>query len=237
MNPAISICIPTYEMHGRGTPFLEAAFRSIYAQIFTDFEVIVSDHSADDAIEKLCQTWGSAFPLTYLRNTENRGKSAANLNNAIRHAKGLFIKPLFQDDLFYSTAALLQFYQHAQKYPKSWVAAGCWHTNEWSSSLHQLHRPAWHRHMLYGINTLGAPSIVLFKNEGLYFDDTLIWLMDCEFYDRLKKKYGKPVCIKEPLLIIRQGDHSVTNNQATEHVRKEELDYIKRREKKSSWLF
>ena len=31
------------------------------------------------------------------------------------------------------------------------------------------------------------------------FDENLVWLMDCEFYYRLKNKYGNPIYLHEPI--------------------------------------
>ena len=47
----ISICIPTYEYKGRGVEFLAELFDSIERQTFTDFDVVISDHSKDDVIQ------------------------------------------------------------------------------------------------------------------------------------------------------------------------------------------
>ncbi len=227
MTPLISICIPTYEMAGQGALFLGVALRSIYAQIFRDFEVVVSDHSQDDAVERVCSEWEGRFPLTYLRNTMGRGKSSANLNHAIRHAKGRWIKPLFQDDLFYSTGALTMFSHLVQT--DRWIACGCWSTDATGSIVQPLRKPRWHRRMLEGVNTLGMPSVVMFPNTGMLFDEDLIWLMDCEFYVRLRERYGKPILCDLPLILVRLWPNSVTETLATQAVRDREWQIVKQR--------
>ena len=41
----ISIIIPTYEMHGVGVKYVKELLESIKLQTYTDFEVIIIDHS------------------------------------------------------------------------------------------------------------------------------------------------------------------------------------------------
>jgi len=46
----ISIAIPCYEMHGRGTEMLQYSLNTIKKQVNSDFEVVISDHSKNDDI-------------------------------------------------------------------------------------------------------------------------------------------------------------------------------------------
>jgi glycosyltransferase involved in cell wall biosynthesis len=233
MTPFFSICIPAYGMSGKGAFYLDQALRSIYAQTFTDYEVIVSDHSTDDALGDVCKTWQDRLRLLYLKNEENRGSSSANVNHAIRHAKGTWIKPLFQDDFFYTTTALLELKLGIQ--PGRWIASGCWHIDQENSRCFQLHKPRWNKRIPIGINTLGAPSLVAFPNQNHYFDDRLIWLMDCELYDRLKKAYGIPILLPQPLIVVRQWPGSVTETLATQQIRDDELAYVQTKYGPKTW--
>ena len=61
----ISVCIPTYEMGGRGAAFLSRALESVKLQTVKDLEIVVSDHSEDDCIQKLCID--SDLSIKYLR--------------------------------------------------------------------------------------------------------------------------------------------------------------------------
>ena len=79
----ISVCIPTYEMNGKGAEYLEYSFNILYQQTFTDFEIIISDHSKTDLIKELCDRWATVLDIKYLRNEYKRGSSSANVNNAV----------------------------------------------------------------------------------------------------------------------------------------------------------
>ena len=90
--PAVSIIIPVYNTAG----YISEALESVFAQTFTDFEVIViNDGSSDtDKLEKVLELYLER--IVYLKQ-ENRGPSAAR-NAGIRRARGEFIAFLDSDD-------------------------------------------------------------------------------------------------------------------------------------------
>ena len=51
-NIKISVCIPAYEAKGKGVFFLQKNVEGILKQTYTNFEIIISDHSIDDKVEK-----------------------------------------------------------------------------------------------------------------------------------------------------------------------------------------
>jgi glycosyltransferase involved in cell wall biosynthesis len=57
-KPLVSIVIPTYEMKGQGVFFLERCLQSVYKQRDIgreQLEIVISDQSRDQAIEKNSQ--------------------------------------------------------------------------------------------------------------------------------------------------------------------------------------
>jgi glycosyltransferase involved in cell wall biosynthesis len=159
-------------MHGKGTEFLEQLFESIRQQTFQDFEVIVSDHSQDGAVQEICTKWEHVFPITYLHFTEQRGNSSANINNALNAAKGEIIKPMHQDDFFFSPAALQELADAvSHNADVVWGASGFVHTDEKRSHFYRYQTP----HSLPDAqlirNTIGGPSVMFFRNhKGIVFD-------------------------------------------------------------------
>jgi GT2 family glycosyltransferase len=79
----MSIAIPCYEMNGRGVEMLSHSLSVLKQQTFTDFEVVVSDHSVDNDIYNICQNQ-KLLNIKYIRNEQKRGSSSANINNAIK---------------------------------------------------------------------------------------------------------------------------------------------------------
>ena len=88
----VSVIMPAYN----ASPFVGEALDSVFAQTFSDFEVIViNDGSPDtEAFEKAIQPYRDR--IVYLKQ-ENRGPSAAR-NLAIRQARGEFVAFLDSDD-------------------------------------------------------------------------------------------------------------------------------------------
>lgn len=221
----ISICIPTYEMKGKGVEYLEYSFHILYSQTYTDFEVIISDHSTSDDIEQLCEQWSSVLKIRYYRNQNKRGISSANINNAIRHAQGELIKVLFQDDFLYDETSLEKQLQAFNEGDSAWLVTACCHYN--GIEIGKPHYPQYHDKIQYGQNTISSPSVLMVKNvDVLEFDENLFWLMDVDYYKRLYDKFGLPTICNYITIVNREHENQVSNTLATEEVRGKELDYV-----------
>ncbi len=96
-KPLISVIIPAYN----ASEFIGETLDSIFAQTFTNFEVIlINDGSPDTAdLERVLQ--GYASNLCYLKQ-ENQGAAAAR-NTGLRAANGEFIAFLDADDTWLPT--------------------------------------------------------------------------------------------------------------------------------------
>ena len=230
-SPFFSICIPTYEMKGLGASYLKSTFENLAIQSFTDFEVVISDHSVDDAIKDVSVAFEKSFAIHYIKNTSSRGSSSANINNAIKSARGLWIKVLFQDDYLLGSNALQIIHDKLSNGDGGWLVSACQHTND-GKLLFDSHFPSYHADIHLGQNTIGAPSNIAFKNKGsIFFDRNLIWLMDCEFYKRLELTLGLPLILDELCVVNRVGAHQVTNTLIHDDLVRNELRYVKNKYK------
>jgi glycosyltransferase involved in cell wall biosynthesis len=195
-----SIVIPTWEQHGKGVFFLSQLLTSIEEQTFTDFEVIISDHSKNDEIEDLSRTF-SSLNIVYSRNSSNRGNSPANLNTGLSYAKGEIIKVMFQDDFFIEKYALERIDKTFKSTSCKWLVNGSCITED-SKNFTNHRIPQWTNELLEGRNSIGSPSVLSFVNENiLFFNEELVMLMDCDYYYSLYKRYGLP-CILENCLTV-----------------------------------
>jgi glycosyltransferase involved in cell wall biosynthesis len=230
--PTVSICIPTFELGGRGVPMLKQLLDSIKMQTYKDFEVIISDHTANGHnIEHLCEQYNPKMNIVYLRNAQNRGSCEANLNNAILHAAGLYIKPMLQDDFFLEPLALQSMVDLIKREDVAWVGAGCMHCREdHTTDLFYPHNPGWIDGitMALGHNLIGSPSVVMYPNNitTILFDHNLIWLMDCEFYTRLAVEIGPPALLYDKVICIRMRFDSITDSIITPQIIGEEQSYV-----------
>ena len=92
--PAVSVIIPTYKHRD----FVLATLDSVFAQTFTDYEVIVINDGSPDDTAALLRPLAEAGRIRYIEQ-ENTGQSLAR-NRGIAAACGEFIALLDDDDLW-----------------------------------------------------------------------------------------------------------------------------------------
>lgn len=240
----ISICIPVYPMAGRAVEMLGELLASIRRQTFTNYEVVISDDSN--------MHWpSSGFPAEYYPLHVLKGKpgAPANINNAIDHAHGDIIKPMFQDDMFIETDTL-------QKIADAFSVEHCPHEDSLDSltspfndsqcqevvkwcalTSHNAGEPQYREydHIPYphnsiealrvGENTYGSPSAMAWRKNDMRFDENLPWLFDCEFYGRMAERYGVPAFI-DSSVYIRQWSGMATHTVANGYQRILDGNYV-----------
>jgi len=94
--PTISVVIPTYNR----AALLKEALESVFAQTYTDYEVIIIDDGSTDSTEEVISALLTEHPqLRYIKQA-NVGVSAAR-NHGIFEARGEWIAFLDSDDLWF----------------------------------------------------------------------------------------------------------------------------------------
>lgn len=91
-SPMVSVIIPAY----KAADHIAAALSSVFAQTYTDFEVIVINDGSPDSEQMELAIAPSRSRIIYL-NQQNRGPSGAR-NLGIQHARGEFLAFLDSDD-------------------------------------------------------------------------------------------------------------------------------------------
>lgn len=222
----LSICIPTYEMNGKGDIFLEHSFKILTTQTFKDFNVIISDHSKSDLIKNLCDKYRDKLDIVYLKYIENIGNSSANINNAFKHANGKLIKVLFQDDFLFDEDSLEITVGNFDTTKHKWLVSRCEHSHDGHTFVRDF-KPHYNDNIHLGNNTISSPSVLTILNDNpLLFDENLIWLMDCDYYKRCYIKFGEPKILNAITAVNRIGDHQVSNTLATEEIKNNEHKYV-----------
>lgn len=95
---AVSVIVPIYN----GEAFLAETIDSVLAQDFRDFEILLIDDGSQDGSPAIAQAYAQSLPfIRYLEHPGrvNRGVTATR-NLGLREAKGEFIAPLSQDDVW-----------------------------------------------------------------------------------------------------------------------------------------
>ena len=225
----VSIAIPCYEMSGRGVECLEYNLKKIDKQTFKDLEVIVSDHSKDDKILLLCDKWNEKLDIKYVKNEENRGSLASNLNNCIKNCNGDIIKFIMQDDFLYCNDSLERIVDNFES-NKSWLVSSYFHTED-RIKLFNLHIPEISKDMLL-INRIGTPTCLAIRNNiDIEFDLNLNWYVDSDFYSQLYKTYGKPIILREPTAVQLLWEGQTTNTLIDDTIINNEEVYLMKKYK------
>jgi hypothetical protein len=213
-------------MSGLGSVFLKQSFDILANQTFKDFDVIISDHSKNDLIEKLCNEYNGKLKINYYKNDENIGSSSANINNALDKADGKIIKILFQDDFLYNNDSLKEIVDNFDLNNDNWLLTSSICTKDGINFLNPFY-PKYNRFIQLGLNTISSPSVLAIKNKDhLLFDKNLIWLMDCDYYKMCFNKFGQPKILKEINVVNRIGAHQVSKKIVKLSTRIKEWLYI-----------
>jgi len=221
-NIKVSIAIPAYEMGDKGVEFLKYCIQSILLQTYPIYEIVISDHSKNDDIFNLCNPWPPN--VKYIRNKENYGVFASNMNNCFDYCTGDIIKIMHQDDFFYKPDSLSEIVNNFDL-DKGWLLSAYYHSNN-GKDIFNLHTPSIRKCPLFD-NRIGAPTCLTIKNKDiLYFDENLKWYVDTDYYVGLLKKYGFPVILEKPTVVQRLWGGQVTNTIINKDVITEEISYL-----------
>jgi glycosyltransferase involved in cell wall biosynthesis len=227
MKPLISIAIPTYGYNGKGSEFLEFSFDKLKNQTFKNFEIVISDHSIDDTIKIICDNWSDKLDIKYIRNEHGRGIISPNINVAMKNCNGDWIKILFQDDFLFDDNSLEKQVEFINSNKNlHWFVSRFYHSNT-GYDLYNLYFPKWNDYIWTGNNTMGCPSGITIKNKNLiFFDESLNWLMDCDYYKRMKDKFGIPDVLNEITVVNRTWGKRLTDT-ITEDLKAKEFNMLK----------
>lgn len=213
--PHLSICIPTYCQ----TEFLSATLRSVQAQDFSDYELIISDDTPGKSVADLVRSFDFGGRLRYYRNPAVLG-SPGNWNEVVRHAKGDYIKLLHHDDQLNHPGALSAFVHLLDEHPQANFAFSATHVHNTVNGQQHVHRPTETQlarlsgmpEMLFFGNVIGAPSATIYRNGlGVEYDRNMKWLVDIDFYIRILQQNPQFAYTPEVLIVTpTNAVHQVT---------------------------
>lgn len=224
----ISICIPCYEMGGQGPYLLKRSLDQIRDQTYKDIEIVISDHSIGDDVKKICDEYSYILDIVYIKNPVNLGNFSSNLNNSIRNASGEIIKLLMQDDYFMAANALESTARIFTDPSVNWAACGCysgWDTRNYSTLIPKYNDSS----ISLGVNTIGSPSVITIRNKNVqYFDESLSWVVDLDYYKKMNYVFGEPSIIDEYSIFVQRHPNQITNTLKAEIKEREEFELRRR---------
>ncbi len=212
MSPAVSIILPAYNR----LEYLPPAIESVFAQSFTQWELIIADDGSDAATRAYLQSLDDPrVKVIWLAHT---GRPSVVSNVALRQARGEYVAFLDSDDLWLpgkleiQLASLRRHPARRWSYTRFALVDG---SGRPIVSAHVTHWPApagWILERLLREGTVIAlPSVVVSRQllEQLgAFDEELVMCYDDELWFRLAA-HSEIDGIDEPLTLIRRhAQHS-----------------------------
>lgn len=215
----ISIVIPTSDMVKK-EEFFTRCLDSLWLQTYQDFEIIVTDNSDDDVIKEICDYYNTG--IQYYKNPIKG--MAPNTNEGIKRSKGELIKFLYMDDYLAHPDSLLKILTH---FEGQWLVSGCLHDD--GLEVFKPHIPHYSVDIHLGNNTIGGPSVLTIRNhDPMLFDETMTWLLDCDYYRRMYDKYGEPTILKDKNVIIGLHPSQATHTMGMER-KLQEFNYMQQK--------
>ena len=234
--PTISVVTPTYKR----PQLLERAVRSVQGQTRGDWELILSDDEDPPG-----ETWqlaqrlaASDLRIRAVRNPGPHGQSG-NVNHAMRHARGDWIKPLYDDDALHPEC--LGAFAAAVRDRASVALATCL-LERFRDGAPVKHQPRGGRALLELVEgrlallgmylqdiDVGMPTQVMVRRSvvvehGAYFEEApgILALVDSLWYARVLR-HGDLLFLNRPLVEEHQGSHATATSQTTEAMYDREL--------------
>lgn len=212
----VSVIIPTYNR----ARFLGGAIRSVLAQSFKDFEIIVVDDCGSDNTKSVIESFADAG-VRYIRHDRQRGGAAAR-NTGINASLGEYIAFLDDDDEWYPEKLGRQVSAMLASPPEvGGIYTGYFIVDRDDGQIRgqivPTERGDIYQSLLAG-NCIGGTSCMLLRRSCFdkigFFDERLPSFQDYDLWLRTARKYQFD-CIREPLLrYFVHGNKIWTNPEA-----------------------
>lgn len=212
-KPLFSICIPAFKR----VQYLKRLLDSIALQSFKDYEVVVTDDSPGEEVTELCNLYHGSMCIRVFKNKVNLN-TPENWNEAIRRAKGKWIKIMHDDDWFSKSESLQQFAKAIEQHPDCSFFFSAYKNvyEETQRVMPVFIKPFWRKalnrdpNILIADNVIGPPSAILHKNDQrIWYDRQMKYVVDIDFYIRYLSNES-PCYIPESLINVGINSAQVT---------------------------
>ena len=222
-RPRVSVVVPTYQR----ADVLDRAIRSVRAQTFEDWELIVVDDNGEgsphrDAVRDVVYDYRSDARLRSVEHPTNAGGAAAR-NTGIRASRGRFVAFLDDDDEWKPAKLARQlerFDEGDERLGLVYTAVQVVDDVGGKAYVERPgHEPGLARRLL-GKNVIGTTSSVLCTRRALVdvggFDDSLPAYQDHDLYLRMAHAYAFAY-VDAPLVVrhIHAGERITKNLSST----------------------
>ena len=213
--PDVSIIMPTYNR----LQFLSPAIESVFAQTFTNWELIIADDGSGDETKGYLQSMRD--PRVKVLWLTHSGRPSVVSNIALREARGQYVAFLDSDDLWLPRKLQVQL-ESLRRHPERLWSYTKFAVVDSSGQLLVSRRlqdwptpTGWIlEKLLEEVTVIAQPSVVVSRQllERLgSFDEELVMCYDDELWFRLAA-HSEIDGVDEPLTLIRRHEHHSGND-------------------------
>jgi len=215
--PSVSVVMPTFNrLH-----YLTAAVESVFAQTFTDWELLIADDGSNERTLAYLRSLGAHARVKLLRLTHSGNPGHAR-NYAIRRARGAFVAFLDSDDLWLPTKLEEQLRALQSERTSRWSYTAVTRIAPQGTPMPGEHTRRWigyqgsiFEQLLTLEAAVATPTVMVerdllrrsggFDEQQAYFEDYDLWL-------RLNRLNDVSV-LSKPLTLIRNHTEHYSGNQ------------------------
>jgi glycosyltransferase involved in cell wall biosynthesis len=211
---SVSVLVPVHDPEGDLSNFLIRLLTSLDEQTLKPMEVVIISNHDLHYEQTLLSSFSSKLNLMFI--TQDSRGAAENINTGVQACSGQLIKLLFQDDFLCDADALQRQSGLLSGSESNWLVSACNTFDESKTMVSRVHIPRFTNRIAWAMNTIGAPSVVMFYREKFRpFDESLQYVFDCEWYLKMRHNFGEPVVSRT--IDVTIGIH---DGQATHWARK-----------------
>jgi glycosyltransferase involved in cell wall biosynthesis len=210
----VSVVLPTFNR----LRFLRPAIESVYAQTFTDWELIIADDGSDLETRQYLRSLADQPRVTVLW-LPHTGRPSMVRNAALQKAAGEYVAFLDSDDLWAARKLQRQIETLRARVNCRWSYTAFLRVDACGHPLPEEARRPWVPHegdifeqVVTGRASIRTPSVLatraLIAQAG-GFDETLLSAEDYDLWMRLAL-YSEVAIVDEPLVLVRYHDENHT---------------------------
>lgn len=220
----VSVCIPTYN----GAEHIRQTIESVLNQSYNNVEIIINDDGSTDNTLQIVQSIDDSRIFVY-KNENNRGLPG-NWNEAVKRAKGEYIKLLCQDDLLFPDSLRLQV-EAMRNSDISCVIGNSTVINGDGKTVMKRNRfkknevvsgIKFAKRSLLGRNIYSEPPNLLYRAEAFYkyggYDESLKYTPDWDFALGISLD-GRICCLSQNIMSFRISETSETSRMSRERMK------------------
>ena len=211
----VSVVLPTFNR----LRFLRPTIQSLYAQTFTDWELIVADDGSDLETRQYLQSLASQ-PRVNVVWLAHSGRPSVVRNAALRRAGGEYVAFLDSDDLWAPTKLERQIETLRTRINCHWSYTGFLRVDAYGNPLaEETRRPWWvpyegdiFEQVATGRAAIRTPSVLAARRliaQAGGFDEAMLSAEDYDLWLRLAL-YSEVAIVDEQLVYVRYHDENHT---------------------------